>query len=491
MPTHLFLREIDLPDEQLERELDAAFGPNADEWLPPEEQKYTENSLLKGRVLRVTSDAVLVDVGFKSEGVIDLREWYEETANKVVPPRPGDEVRLLLQALEDDTGAVVLSYRRARSLAEWEAFTDSHKEGDIVPGVVTRKIKGGLLVNVGVNGFLPASQVDIRRPRDLGDYFGQTIECKITRIDNARRNVVVSRREVLEEQRERMKKQLLVELEPGQIRKGVVKNITTFGAFVDLGGTDGLLHITDMSWDRVTDPHDVVAIDQQLDVYVVNVNRETGKIALGLKQLVPSPWADVAEKYPVGSEHEGEVVSVANYGAFVALAPGLQGLVHVSQMSRGRRFVQPGEVVQEGDRVTCVVLDVDVERKRISLGLKRTEIDPWDGDVASRYAPGEIKKGKIAKLTNFGAFVELEPGLDGLLHLSEMADQKGLKPEDLFQAGDEVDVRILRVDVAGRKIALSRKGLTAGEETEDQSEAVVEKTRPKKQELRGGTGTGP
>ncbi len=579
MVSRNLLRKYDLPEGQLERELEAAFG--AGEWLPPAEQDYRENKLLTGRVRGVTEEAVLVDIGYKSEGSVELREWYDEAAGEVVPPRVGDEIPLLLLALEDESGAVVLSYRKARWQRAWEDFLGRHREGDVVGGTVGRKIKGGLLVNVGINAFLPASQLDVRRVPDLGQFIGKTIECKVVAIDEARRNIVVSRRKLLEDQREEMKKKLLAEIEPGQVRKGVVKNIAEFGAFVDLGGIDGLLHITDMAWHRVGDPRDVVQADQEVEVLVLRVDKEKERVALGLKQTTPSPWDDASEKYPVGSRHQGEVVNVMTYGAFVKLGPGLEGLVHISEMSWMRRLTHPSElvaigdvievqvlninkdkqeislgmkqvmpnpwdkvaeryppnsvvtgvvrsltnygafieieegidgllhvsdmswvkkvahpseVVQKGDKVTCVVLNVDQERKRIALGLKQMNNDPWEGDIPGRYKPGETKKGKVTKLTNFGVFVELEPGLEGLLHISELADHKVDSPEDVVKVGDDIEVKILRVDVGERKIGLSRKRLgwaegEEGEEPEEVQEAAAKPAKPVR-ELRGGTGAG-
>ena len=570
------LRQYDLPDVQLQQELeDAAFDAS---WLPDEEQTFQDNKVVAGRVRKVSADAVWVDVGYKSEGAIDIREWFDEGTGQLAPPQPGDEIQVLLEAVEDETGGVVLSYRKAKRQKEWEMVIEKHKEGDVVSGQVTRKIKGGLLVNIGVHVFLPASQVDVRRPPDIAAYIGRTIECKIITIDEARRNIVVSRRMLIEGQRDALKKKLLAEIEPGQIRKGVVKNIAPFGAFVDLGGIDGLLHITDMAWERVNNPQEIVHIDQELEVFVLKVDREKEKIALGLKQKTPSPWAGVAEKYPVGSRHTGEVVNVMSYGAFVKLEPGVEGLVHVSEMSWTQRinhpnemvqagdqievqvlninkekqeislgmkqvqpnpwdkvaeryppntvitgvvrnltnygaFIEieegidgllhvsdmswvrkvahPSEVVSKGDKVTCIVLNVDQERKRIALGLKQMNNDPWEGDIPGRYAPGMIKKGKATKLTNFGVFVELEPGLEGLLHISELADHKVESPEDIVKVGDEIEVKVLRVDAADRKIALSRKQLGQGEETEEETpEAAPKGEKPRERELRGGTGSG-
>jgi small subunit ribosomal protein S1 len=577
------LRQVDLSENEVQQQLQEAFyqedtGKDVNDWLPWQEQEFEVNKIVKGRVLHVIGDDVVVDIGYKSEGVIKLEEWYDEGLDKVVPPQPGEEIQVLLDAVEDESGAIVLSYRKAKRQKEWELIIEKHKEGDVVSGAVTRKIKGGLLVNIGVNVFLPASQVDIRRPPDIGDYIGKTIECKILKIDEARRNIVVSRRKLIEDQREEMKKKLLSEIEPGQIRKGVVKNIAEFGAFVDLGGIDGLLHITDMSWGRISNPHEVVHIDQQLEVYIISVDKDKEKIALGLKQKSPSPWANVEAKYPISSRHTGEVVNVMSYGAFVKLEPGIEGLVHISEMSWTKRinhpselvsigdqievqvlninkekqeislgmkqvqpnpwdkvaerypqgtvitgtvrnltnygaFIEieegidgllhvsdmswvrkvshPSEVVAKGDKVTCVVLNVDQERKRVALGLKQMASDPWEGDIPGRYHPGDVKKGKVTKLTNFGVFVELEPGLEGLLHISELAEHKIESPEEVVKVGDDIEVKVLRVEPKDRKIGLSRKNLYGGPEpgTEETPEEGAEGKAPQR-ELRGGTGSG-
>ncbi len=452
------LRQYDLPESELEQELnDAAFDLNGADWLPAEEQEFRDNRVVTGRVRKVTADMVWVDVGYKSEGAIELREWYDEGLGQLIPPQPGDEVEVLLDAVEDETGAVVLSYRKAKRQKEWESVIEKHKEGDVVSGLVTRKIKGGLLVNIGVHVFLPASQVDIRRPPDIADYVGKTVECKIVVIDEARRNIVVSRRRLLEDQREEMKKKLLAEIEPGQIRKGVVKNIAQFGAFVDLGGIDGLLHVTDMAWSRVANPSEVVHIDQQLEVYIIKVDKEKEKIALGLKQKSASPWATVADKYPVGSRHTGEVVNVMSYGAFVKLEPGVEGLVHISEMSWTQRINHPNELVQTGDQIEVQVLNVNKEKQEISLGMKQVQPNPWD-KVAERYPPNTVITGVVRNLTNYGAFIEIEDGIDGLLHVSDMSwVRKVAHPSEVVQKGDKVTCIVLNVDQERKRIALGLK----------------------------------
>jgi len=575
------LRQFDLVGDELQKELDDAFDQETTDWLPAEEQEFRDNRVVTGKVRKVTSDDVWVDVGYKSEGAIELREWFDDASGVIIPPHPGDTIDVLVEAVEDETGGVVLSYRKAKRQKEWNEVIAKHKEGDVVSGVVNRKIKGGLLVNIGVNVFLPASQVDIRRPPDIADYLGKTIECKIVIIDEVRHNIVVSRRKLIEDQRDEMKKRLLSEIEQGQIRKGVVKNIAEFGAFVDLGGIDGLLHITDMSWGRISNPNEMVKIDQELEVYIVKVDKEKERIALGLKQKSASPWADVEAKYPIGQRIMGEVVNVMSYGAFVKLEPGIEGLVHISEMSWTRRinhpsemisigdqievqvlninkdkqeislgikqvqanpwdkvaekytpgvvitgavrnltnygaFIEieegidgllhvsdmswvrkvshPSEVVNKGDKVQCVILNVDQERKRVALGMKQMASDPWEGDIPGRYHPGDIKNGKVTKLTNFGVFVELEPGLEGLLHISELAEHKVDSPEEAVKVGDAIEVKILRVDPADRKIGLSRKQvLSPDAETEVPTEATEPasaQTPQRATELRGGTGSG-
>src|SRR5437773_1369772 len=475
------LRQFDLPENELEQELAAAFNQNVYEagevadWLPQDDQVFEVNKIVSGRVINVVGDDVWIDVGYKSEGVIPLNEWYDEGADKVVPPQPGDEIQVLLDAVEDESGAIVLSYRKAKRQKEWEDVIAKHKEGDVVAGTVTRKIKGGLLVNIGVNVFLPASQVDIRRPPDIADYIGKTIECKILKIDEARRNIVVSGRKLIEDQRIQMKEKLLGEIEPGQIRKGVVKNIAEFGAFVDLGGIDGLLHISEMSWTkRINHPSELVSIGDQIEVQVLNINKDKQEISLGIKQVQPNPWDKVAERYPQGTLIEGVVRNLTNYGAFIEIEEGIDGLLHVSDMSWVRKVAHPSDVVQKGEKVTCIVLNVDQERKRIALGLKQMNNDPWEGDIPGRHKPSELKKGKVTKLTNFGVFIELEPGLEGLLHISELADHTVDSPEAVAKVGDEVEVKVLRVDAADRKIGLSRKRLGwSREEGEEPEEAAA------------------
>ena len=416
---------------------------------------FDVNQIVKGKILRVDGDEVLVDIGYKSEGIVPIDEWSESDEK----PQPGEVVEVLLEEVEDDFGLILLSKRKADRIREWEKIIETHKEGDVVTGGVVRKIKGGLLVNIGVNVFLPASQVDIRRPPDIGAYIGQDIECVILKIDEARRNIVVSRRKLIEDKRERLKRDLLENIKEGEVRKGVVKNIADFGAFVDLGGIDGLLHITDMSWGRIGHPSERVKIDQQIDVMILNVDRDREKIALGMKQMTASPWEQVPTKYPVGSRVKGEVVNVMSYGAFVKLEDGIEGLVHISEMSWTKRVNHPSELVNIGDEVEVVVLGINQDKQEISLGMKQTQPNPWD-HVAEKYPPGTQVKGTVRNLTNYGAFIELEEGVDGLLHVSDMSwTRKISHANEMLKRGDEIECTVISVDEERRRIALGLKQL--------------------------------
>ncbi len=536
---------------------------------------FAINKIIEGRVIRIDEDTVLVDVGFKSEGSIPRNEWDEQEE----PPAIGDIIKVLVEEVEeefapteDPFGMVSLSRRKAQKLIEWDNVMNSVKEGQVVTGTVTRKIKGGLLVDIGVNVFLPASQVDIRRPSDIGDYIGRSVQCEVLKIDETRRNIVVSRRSLIEKQRKEDRERLLEELVEGQVRKGVVKNIAEFGAFVDLGGIDGLLHITDMSWERIGHPSEMVALDQEIEVVILHIDREKQKIALGLKQKQANPWDTVVEKYPVNTTHHGTVVNVMSYGAFVKLEPGIEGLVHISEMSWTKRINHPNELVNIGDdidvvilgvdregqqlslgmkqtqenpwdrvrerypeggvvtgrvrnltnygafveleegidgllhvsdmswtrkishpnellekgaQVTCRVLSVDRERRRIALGLKQLDEDPWTHDIPNNYQPGQVVRGKVTKITNFGVFVGLQDGLEGLLHISELADHKVENPDEVVKVGQEIEVKILRVDTEERKIGLSRKRVEWAEEEEHGEKS---KEREHRAALKGGLG---
>ena len=578
-----------LEDEILEQELEMMFGDTAeslfDESLLDANKQFDVNQIVEGKIVEINDEFVVVDVGFKSEGAIHKNEWDENEP----PPEIGQTVKVLIEEVEDQHGApedvramISLSKRKAEKIIQWEQMMLSVQEGQVVTGTVTRKIKGGLLVDIGVPVFLPASQVDIRRPNDIGDYIGRVVQCEVLKIDETRRNIVVSRRSLIEKQREEDREHLMAELEIGQIRKGIVKNIADFGAFVDLGGIDGLLHITDMSWERIGHPTEMVSIDQEIEVKILQIDREKQKIALGLKQKQNNPWTNIAEKYPVGMTIPGEVVNVMSYGAFVKLEPGIEGLVHISEMSWTRRINHPSEMVQIGDKidvkilgvdaqgqqlslgikqtqsnpwdivlekypenaqvsgkvrnltnygafieleegidgllhvsdmswtrkishpselltkgqqVRCRVLSVDQTRRRIALGLKQLDDDPWNTTIPAKYQPGQLVSGKVTKITNFGVFVGLEDSLEGLLHISELADHKVENPEDIVKVGDEIEVKVLRVDSEERKIGLSRKRVDWSEEQhlaeaeKEKEQAQQPKSDKPQMELKGGLGS--
>jgi len=448
-----------LTDEDIEHEVQESMGESGPEEMQAfyEEsgRDFDSGSVLKGKVVRVLDDTVIVDVGYKSEGVIALYEFGDPQNVQV-----NDEVEVLLEAVEDDTGLIVLSKRKADRIRAWDRIMANCKEGDVVSGRVMRKIKGGLLVDIGVPAFLPASQVNIRRSPDIGEYVSKEISCKILKIDQHRRNIVVSRRKLLEEQREEQKKRLLEEIQVGELRKGVVKNIADFGAFIDLGGMDGLLHITDMSWGRISHPSEMVAIDQEVEIVILNVDKERERIALGLKQKSPSPWENVEEKYPIGSRARGEVVNIVPYGTFVKLEEGIEGLVHISEMSWTKRIGHPSELVAIGDVIEVVVLDIDKGKEEISLGMKQTEVNPWT-EVEKKYPAGQVIKGRVRNLTNYGAFIELEDGIDGLLHMSDMSWTKRItKPSEVVKKGEKVEAVVLSVDPERKRVALGLKQLT-------------------------------
>jgi len=450
------LREFNVEDSELDAVMSASFPDFADDesvFYESEAQTYGLNDILTGTIVRVDNEEVVVDIGFKSEGVVQRDEW-DDTDEL---PQVGQKIEVLLEEFEDSIGLIVLSKRKADRVREWEKIIATHNEGDVVKGQVIRKIKGGLLINIGVNVFLPASQVDIRRPNDIAEYIGKEIECMILKIDEARRNIVVSRRRLIEEEREKMKKTLLSNLEIGQLRKGTVKNIADFGAFVDLGGIDGLLHITDMSWGRISHPTEMVKIDDEVEVMVLNIDYDKEKIALGLKQKSASPWANIGTKYPVGSRINGEVVNVLSYGAFVKLEDGIEGLVHISEMSWTRRVNHPSELVAIGDKVEVMVLGINEDKQEISLGMKQTQPNPWD-EVTAKYPPGAMVKGTVRNLTNYGAFVELQEGVDGLLHISDMSwTRKVSHANEILKKGDPIECQILTVDEDRRRIALGLK----------------------------------
>ncbi len=412
-----------------------------------------EGEVVQGTVMKIQGNSVILDVGFKSEGSVSLEEFSDPDAVSV-----GDKVDVYLENLEDQEGVIVFSKKKADFLKVWDTIKNSFDTDQPIEGVISRKIKGGMVVNVlGVDAFLPGSQIDLRRVNDLDSMIGEAHLFKIIKLNKRRRNVVVSRRIILEQKRESQRKKLLDEIEVGQVRKGEVKNITDFGAFIDLGGVDGLLHITDMSWGRISHPSELVTIGDSLEVKILDIDIERGRISLGLKQLHPYPWENIEKKYPVGEKIRGKVVSLTNYGAFIELEKGVEGLVHVSEMSWTRHIRHPSKILAIGDIVEAVVLSVDAEAEKISLGIKQIEADPWLS-LTEKYPPGTKLDGRVRNLTSFGAFVEIEEGIDGLVHVSDMSwTRRIMHPSEVLKKGEKVSVVILNIDTENRRISLGLK----------------------------------
>ena len=418
-------------------------------------QSIQEGEIVKSKILRVTDSHVILDVGFKSEGAVPIEEFKDPSA-----VTPGDEVEVLLENLEDEHGSVVLSKKKADFMRVWEKIREAYENDEPVAGTLQKKIKGGVVVDLmGVDAFLPGSQIALRRVPNLDELLGKSYEFKIIKLNKRRRNIVVSRRVILEADRAEKRESLMTELAVEQVRKGIVKNITDFGAFIDLGGVDGLLHITDMSWGRVSHPSEMVQLGEEIEVKILDIDWNRERISLGLKQLQSYPWEDVHKKYPVGARVQGKVVSITNYGAFVELEPGIEGLVHISEMSWTRNVRHPSKVVSIGETIEAVVLKVDPEDEKISLGMKQTEQDPWVM-LPMKYPIGTRISGKVRNLTSFGAFVELEPGIDGLIHISDMSWTKRVQhPSEVVKKGDDVEVSILSIDPANKRISLGLKQL--------------------------------
>jgi small subunit ribosomal protein S1 len=437
--------------------------------------QIVEGEIVKSKVLRVTDNAVILDVGFKSEGSVPLDEFKDPQSLK-----EGDEVEVFLEHLEDQEGAVVLSKKKADFMRVWEKIRVAHESDQPVEGTLVKKIKGGVVVNLmGVDAFLPGSQIALRRVPNIDELLGQTYEFKIIKLNKRRRNIVVSRRVILENERAHKREHLMKELAVGQVRKGVVKNITDFGAFIDLGGVDGLLHITDMSYGRVSHPTEMVAIGKEVEVKILDIDWQRERISLGMKQLQSYPWQNVAAKYPVGTRVQGKVVSITNYGAFVEIEPGIEGLVHISEMSWTRNVRHPSKIVSIGETIEAVVLKVDEAEEKISLGMKQTEQDPWMV-LPLKYPVGTRINGKVRNLTSFGAFVEIEPGIDGLIHISDMSWTKRVQhPSEVVKKGDAVDVVILNIDAENKRISLGLK------QAEEDPWLRIGETYPIGMELRG------
>jgi len=556
MVDHNLIADLGIDIDQADALIRASLGEdfaegNMEALVSRDIQQYTPGNILKGRVVGKAGDDAVIDVGLKSEGLIHKSEFDDwDTLES------GTEIEVILEDLEDENGIVKLSKRKADRIRNWERVLETHKEGDIVEGKVIRRIKGGILVDIGVPAFLPASQIDVRRPSDVAQFMGKTIRAEILKIDEPRRNIVISRRTLIENERDKAKQKLLNTINEGDIIKGRVTNIADFGAFIDLGGIDGLLHVTDMSWGRIKHPSDVCKTGDDIEVKVLKVDFDTEKIALGLKQKEPSPWDDIEKRFPIQSKVTGKVVNLVSYGAFVHLEDGIEGLVHVSEMSWRKRINHPSEIVnaddvievivldidkakheislgmkqvesnpwelvaeqypvgtivfgavrnltnygafieiepgidgllhvsdiswtekiahpnekyKKGDEVECMVLEIDQEKQRISLGIKQMHEDPWQTAIPAAYKPGMVVHGCVTKITNFGVFIELEEGLEGLLHISELADKKVDNPQEVVKPGEEVNVKILRVDLEERKIGLSLKRAISGEDIEEET----------------------
>ena len=416
---------------------------------------FAAGNIVKGTIIEVRPKEVLVDIGYKSEGVISGSEFED-----IKTVKPGDEIDVLIEKLEDKEGMVVLSKEKAEFKKNWERILTICNEGGTIAGKVKAIVKGGLLVNIGVEAFLPASQIDITTPKNLTQYVGNTYDFKVVKINQERQNIVLSRRELIEQERLERRQKLLSEMTPGDIRKGTVKNITDFGAFIDLNGIDGLLHITDMSWGRIGHPSELLKVGQDIDVVVLDINREKERVSLGLKQKLANPWDSIEQKYPVGAKVKGKVVNLVPYGAFVELEPGVEGLVHVTELSWTKRVAKPSDMLKQDQEIEAVVLGINREEQKISLGLRQLETNPWDR-AQEKYPPGTRVKGKIRNLTSYGAFIELEEGLDGMIHVSDVSWTRKINhPSEVLKKGDEVEAVVLEVDKPNQRIAVGLKQLT-------------------------------
>src|SRR4026208_1643587 len=414
--------------------------------------RFAAGEIVKGTVIEVRSKEVLVDIGYKSEGVISANEFIDIKAVKV-----GDSVDVLIEKLEDREGMVILSTEKAEFKQNWDRILTIWNEGGIVNGKVKAVVKGGLIVNIGVEAFLAASQIDIIPPKNLMQFLGNTYDFKVVKINQERQNSVPSRRELIEHERTERRSKLLAEMMPGDIRKGTAKNITDFGAFIDLNGLDGLLHITDMSWGRIAHPSEILKVGQEIDVVVLDVNREKERVSLGLKQKLANPWENIEAKYQVGMKVKGKVVNLVPYGAFVELEPGVEGLVHVTELSWTKRIAKPADVLKQGQEIEAVVLGINREEQKISLGVRQLETNPWD-TAETRYPVKTQVKGKIRNLTSYGAFLELEEGIDGMIHVSDISWTRKINhPSEVLKKGDEVEAQVLEIDKANQRIAVGIK----------------------------------
>ncbi len=452
------LKEYDIKQEEIEKELEEIIENNTfekiDEVYGTSVKNFELGTILKGKILGTIGNDVIIDTGYKSEGIIPLSEFDSPEEIKM-----GNEIDVMLESFEDDTGLIQISKRKADRIRGWEKIVTKYKEGDVVKGKVIRKIKGGLLVDIGIPIFLPASQIDIKPPGEIAEYIGSEVTCKILKIDEIQQNIIVSRRKLIEEERSKQKQEFLSRVEVDQIVKGTVKNIADFGAFIDLGGIDGLLHITDMSWGRISHPSEMLAINDEIEVKILGIDKEKEKVALGLKQKTENPWLNVEERYPIGSKIKGQVVNIMSYGAFIKLETGIEGLVHISEMSWTRRINHPTEIAAIGDSVEAIVLNINKEKEEISLSIKQVEKNPWTL-IEEKYPPGTKIKGRVRNLTNYGAFIEIEDGIDGLLHISDMSwSKKVAHPSEIVKKGDKIETIVLSVDKEKKRVSLGIKQL--------------------------------
>ena len=439
----------------LENETDTKVSPELEDKYANTFGYIAEHSLIAGRVVGMNERDVLIDIGFKSEGIIDRSEFSENDL-----PTIGDQVQVYLEFIEDASGNTILSKEKADFLRRWTELKDAFENEKIIKGKIIRRIKGGLIVDLGVvQAFLPGSQVDVRPIQDFDIYLDKEIEMKIVKFNESRKNIVVSHKIILEDSLKEQREALFKELEIGSIIEGRVKNITDFGVFVDLGGIDGLLHITDLSWGRVNHPSEVISINDNITVKVIEYDEDRKRVSLGLKQLAPHPWEEVDIKYPIGNTVKGKVVSLTNYGCFIELEPGVEGLIHVSEISWTKHIKNPSEVYNMGDEVDAKVLSIDTDDKKISLGVKQLQPDPWD-EIEEKYMIGTVHKVVVQNLTQFGAFAELEEGIDGLIHVSDLSWTKVIKhPKEVVEKGDELEIKILEVSRENRRISLGYKQL--------------------------------
>ncbi len=426
-----------------------------EEALKQSPASFATGQIVKGTIIEVRPKEVLVDIGYKSEGVIPGNEFDDIKTVKI-----GDEIDVLIEKLEDKEGMVILSKEKAEFKKNWDKILTICNEGGTIIGRVKAAVKGGLLVNIGVEAFLPASQIDIIPPKNLAQFIGNTYDFKVVKINQERQNIVLSRRELIEQQRNDKRVKLLTEMTPGDIRKGTVKNITDFGAFIDLNGIDGLLHITDMSWGRVGHPSEILKVGQDIDVVVLDINKEKERVSLGLKQKLSNPWENIDAKYQVGNKVKGKVVNLVPYGAFVELEPGVEGLVHVTELSWTKRIAKPSDVLKPDQEIEAVVLGINRDEQKISLGVRQLEANPWDRAI-EKYPAGTKVKGKIRNLTSYGAFIELEEGLDGMIHVSDISWTRKINhPSEVFKKGDDVEAVVLEVDKTNQRISVGVKQLT-------------------------------